>query len=71
MSLRPVEAYRVAGIYGLGHTIYTPFLKKCATIYGLNTAFALKNVIFDLQHVYVHDLSHQDLSMISVRDVKK
>ena len=31
----------------------------------------MKNDIFDPRHVYVHDLSHQDLSMISVRDVKK
>ena len=34
--------YRVASIYGPGCTIYTPFLKKCATIYGLNTAFSIK-----------------------------
>ena len=39
---RDGDVYRVAGIYGLGRTIYTPFLKKCATIYGLNTAFLLK-----------------------------
>ena len=41
------EFYRVAGIYGLGRTIFTLFLKQCATICGLSTAFPFKQNISD------------------------
>ena len=61
----------VAGIYGPGRTIYTPFLKKCATIYGLNTVFPLKMTFLTLNTRIIIIFSHHDLSKISVRDVKK
>ena len=61
---------RVAGIYGIGRTIYTPFLKKCAAIYGLNMVSPLKKVTFLTHNTRVHNLIHQDLLRISVRHVE-
>ena len=47
-----------------------PFFEKGRNHLRPKYGVSFENDIFDPQHVYVHVLSHQDLSMISVRAVK-